>query len=575
MTHPHPAVSASPRGLSSGARRHLLPIAGFFGVFSVAFLPVFLHITTDAVGDKFNDVWPGVWHIWWIKEHFWEIATFDFYTDKMFYPLGIEHHYHIPVGLGEYIALPFLWFFEPVTSWNLSVFLTLVLNSVAMYFLGYFYTREPFAAFVSGLVYGFSGYIMGQVHNGSLDNTNMFFLPLFFLFFVKALRDGGRRPALLATLFLFLATLSSWYYGFYLLLFALLYSLSSLFGRLGPAERMQVVKRSLSVLVLYVVCVLPLFVMLYGRTASHKSQYMIYISQVQFIVDVAEFFWPGKLPVGDFERMYINTTYVGFSCLGLVGLSLFGGHKSQVRRLGAIGVVFLVLALGVHLSVFGRVYFGFPLPSRLLPAVNTYRAFSVALVILAALSGYGVLFLLGRFRGTWMKRALLLAIPAILLAEVALLSPAPFPWRTTRMVAHQVYEELGEMEEDFAIIELPFDFFNHQMCGRYQFHQVTHRKKLPYGPSYFTPIEERNGHWGYIKGNHFLNFVVFGFRGPDWLPLEVLRRDFLKLRDDGFRFIIVHKRYMVGPRGKAMMDLLRGLSSRVSFSDDEIVMYEM
>lgn len=568
-------VSESPNGAPSKTRSHLLAIAGFFGVFSIACIPVFLDVSTHAVGDRFNDVWPGVWHIWWIKEHFWEIATFDFFTDKMFYPLGIEHHYHIPVGLGEYIALPFLWFFDPVTSWNLSVYLTLILNGVSMYFLGHYFTRDSFAAFVSGLVFSFSAYAMGQIHNGSLDNVNMFFLPLFFLFFAKALSGGGKRHVVLASLFLFLATLSSYYYGFYLVIFAVLYALLSLFGRSGSVGWKQIIRRSLSVLVLYLLCISPFFLLLFSKTAYHKSQHMIYISQVQFIVDVMDYFWPGKMRVGDVSRLFLNTTYIGFTCLLLVVLSFMGEHKKRIRRLGAICAVFLVLALGVHLSVFGRVFFEFFLPSRLLPAVNTYRAFSVALMVLAVLSGHGVLYFLGRFKNAKLKMVLFFVIPAVLLAEVALISPAPYPWRKTRMVTHPVYEKLGEMEEDFAIIELPFDFFNHQMCGRYLYHQVTHGKKLPYGPSYFTPIERQNQHWSYIKDNRFLDLVIFGSREHGGLYEETLRRDFQEARKDGFRFIIVHKKYVVGHRGEALMRLLDGLCSGMPYSDEEIALYEM
>lgn len=534
-------------GPSLKARTPALVSLAYFAIVAALFLPIFLTLSTHAVGDRYNDVWQAIWGTWWVKEHLGQVLTFDTFTRLSFYPEGIDLHTHTPVYLAQFYALPFLLVASPVVAWNLTIYVVLSLNCVSMYVLARHLVKDEFASFVAGLLFGINAYVLGHLHNGSPDHIALFFIPLSILALVRLVEAPGVKTAVATSLLLLLTYLSSWYYGFYVGLFALLYVGVAVLQRRG-GERRRLLGFGGGAALLYSALVLPFLIPLVRNTALARPADVIAMSQLHFIIDVSAFFVPGKPVMNPELRHYLKPVYLGAVCLALCGFSLTRPRRPQALVFGGLALAFLVVTLGSHLSIFGRIFHGVPLPSRLLPIFGTYRAHGVNLALFGILGGFGAAALMGRVPGRGVRRTLQVALPVAILAEVLLLSPGPYPAPRTDATVPAAYEILAADDEPYGIIDVPFELDNHFFCGRYQFYQTVHRKYLVAGVTYFLPSEASGTNWDYIKDNPALGKLITlpGDRDRPRTGVDDARMEeaFRQLEEDGFRYIVVHRRYL-------------------------------
>ncbi len=534
-------------GPSLKARTPYLICLVYFGIIAALLLPVFLTLSTHAVGDRYNDVWQAMWGTWWTKEHLGQLLTFDTFTLQSFFPTGIDLHTHTPVYLAQFYALPFLLVASPVVAWNLTVYVILSLNCVAMYLLARHLVKDEFPSFIAGLLFGVNAYVLGHLHNGSLDHLALFFIPLSILALVRLVEAPAMKTAVVTSVLLLLTYLSSWYYGFYIGLFALLYTGIAVLRRRG-ADRRRLVLMGGTAALLYSALVLPFLIPLVRNTALARPADVIAMSQLHFVIDLTAFFTPGKPVMNPELRYYLKPVYIGTACLALCDLSLAGRRRPQTLVFGGLALVFLVLTLGSHLSIFGRIFHSVPLPSRLLPIFGTYRAHGVNLALIGILGGFGAAALMARVTNRIGRRTLQGLLPAAILAEVLLLSPGPYPPPRTDTTVPAAYQVLAADDEPYGIVDVPFELDNHFFCGRYQFYQTVHRKYLVAGVTYFLPSEESGTNWDYIKNNPALSRLITlpGDRdrpraGVDDAHMEAA---FRRLEADGFRYILVHREFL-------------------------------
>ncbi|MDP8234640.1 MAG: hypothetical protein P9M06_07615 [Candidatus Saelkia tenebricola] len=539
---------------------------------------LFPDISTHVLGDKFNDVWVSCWHIWWDQTAFNQILKADFYTDKIFYPAGVNVHRHIPILFTDFLAIPFTFLFNITTSYNFLVMMLIFLNCVAMFFLAKYLTHNGYASFISGIIYGINAYVFGQIYNGALETINLVFLPLYILMFLKLINTNRRRYIFMSGLLLLFTTLSCWYYGLYLLFFTLLYIFIIIVMRAKFVCYKKTLLSCFWVLVLYAIFIAPMAYVLITRFIFFKTSIDIYKSQLDFIVDIKDFFTPGKLVFDSTVRHFMKSTYIGFSCLSLSLLAVVSRHRKEVVKWCFLGIFFLILTLGCRLSLFEHVFYNFYLPSKFLPVINTYRAFAVCLLIIAVISGYGMLFLveiINRDR----RNKLLVSITAItIIAEVLLVSPGPYPLPVTDMQIPAIYQELAKDKNDYAIIDIPFDLYNHLLCGKYMYYQTLHEKSIPYAVSYLSPSAKNIKHWDYIEENPFLNLILFNLGNVIYMSkseIEILVQSCSELKKDGFLYLLLHNEFLNEGTKKALERLLLESCILIDNSDERISMYKL
>jgi hypothetical protein len=119
--------------------------------------------TTCGCGDPSLVTWFLAW-----PAHAISHGHNPFYTTAMDYPHGVNllsNASSLAVGV---ILAPVTWIFGPIASLNVAMTLSPVLSALAMCFLLRRWVAWPAAAFVGGLLYGFSPFVLTSLSNSWL-----------------------------------------------------------------------------------------------------------------------------------------------------------------------------------------------------------------------------------------------------------------------------------------------------------------------------------------------------------------------------------------------------------------------
>ncbi len=167
------------------------------------------------------------WKAWWFKNY-----KLLGYTDKFFSPL-----YGAPYGkyLGEVSHQPIIWglyfslsgYFNEILVYNILIILGFLLSLVFSYILFKKFFLSSISLYLS-FSYSFSSYYLSQISN-HLDLSQIWVFPLFIILFLKYMRSEKMIDHVFVGLVITFISLISNYYGFFIYLFVILYTLSDLF----------------------------------------------------------------------------------------------------------------------------------------------------------------------------------------------------------------------------------------------------------------------------------------------------------------------------------------------------------
>ena len=156
----------------------------------IAYWPAWPGDPARVVGCPCGDAGESAWFLAWTPH---AIAHgFDpFFTTAINHPVGINLAANATMPLLGLLALPVTLTAGPVASLNLLLWAAFPLSAGAMYFVLRRWTEWAPAAFVGGLLYGFSPYMVGQ---GRL-HLNLVFVPLPPLIFLALYELFVRRES--------------------------------------------------------------------------------------------------------------------------------------------------------------------------------------------------------------------------------------------------------------------------------------------------------------------------------------------------------------------------------------------
>ncbi|MCX6793781.1 MAG: hypothetical protein NTY06_01615 [Candidatus Gottesmanbacteria bacterium] len=118
---------------------------------------------------------------------------------------------------------------NPVLAENLYVLMTFPLAAIAMFLLAYYLTGHALASGIAGIFYAFSIPRLSQI--GHIPAVSSQWLPLFFLYLIRYIREGKYKNLLLLFTWYALSIASSVYFGVFLLPLALVTIVSEFIGQ--------------------------------------------------------------------------------------------------------------------------------------------------------------------------------------------------------------------------------------------------------------------------------------------------------------------------------------------------------
>jgi hypothetical protein len=119
-----------------------------------------------------------------------------FFSTAMFHPVGINLPANTSeLGIGIPLA-PVTWAFGPVATLNVALTLSPFLSALSMFVLVRRWVRWSPAAFVAGLLYGFSPFVLTNLMYAHLMDSMLFVAPLVVLCLDELLVRQRRRPLL-------------------------------------------------------------------------------------------------------------------------------------------------------------------------------------------------------------------------------------------------------------------------------------------------------------------------------------------------------------------------------------------
>jgi hypothetical protein len=512
---------------------------GAFLLFAVLTAAFFWPLVRDPANTfvRNDDVYGNAWAMAWVV-HQATRSPLHLFDANSFFPRPSSFAYTEPLLPIALQGAPLLLAGgSPILAHNAVLLLSFPLAGLGMFLLVRDRTGSAAAGLFSGLAYAFSAYrFQHLVHVQSLA---MQWLPLAFLFLLRALDTGRGREAALAALFALLQVLSS---GYYAVMTAL--GLGTALALEGPrARRAGHLRPVIVALALSALAALLVFLP-YGIVVSRQTA-ELGRAVLKGPGEAAR--WSASLAT------YVRRSYELYPTgivvlLALVALVM--RHRERTVRLAAALVV-----VGIAFSL-GPSPEGSPMISpydlvRRLPGLSILRT-PVRLGVLA-LFGLDVLAgvaAAGLARGGAWARAALVAATAFLCLELypgdvrPLFQPLPPIPASARWLA---------TAPRGAVLELPWDEDHLHDGGRYLYWSTAHWQPMVNGWGGFFPVAATA--LG-VTGRHF--------------PVGPAVRE---LRAAGVRYVLVHLP-AVRPQQQAMLTsdepLPPGLALAADFGGDRI-----
>jgi hypothetical protein len=559
--------------------RLIAPLAVYVLLALLVTEPSLLRLASCVIGDPGGDVWKHLWGFWWVREAHVNGLPYPEWTNLLNYPRGGTLFFIDPVGAVSAAVL--LWPLEPFVSadlsplsYNLIVILNLAASAFAAYLLVWYLAKDHRAALASGVIYGFSPFIITRVVTGISEFHHGAYIPLFLLFLIKTVFEKSALNPVLAALFLALSFWATPYYGLCAILAGgplLAYSVWRLRKRINPSALL-----AKSVLLLFVFLIpFNAFVSYFFRTFNAEDRLAGIPRADKFIKALAnnievrkqidlgagrkasctlvDFFLPGKDKVKILEHWdrLTLTCYPGFTALFLGGVAALLTKRRYVRLLALLALVFAALTLGPepHLTHTKTLGFQSPLYTLLSWAVPFFRksdspeVFSVMVSLcLALLCAFSVRCLAGKIRA--LRRVLPACVFVFVTAELLAFSPAPFPVPLAPLDNMALFKEWGRDRNLFGVMNVPV------VCGKtirvpgeYFYHQTVHRKGMIAEINYADRTMENDYPLiRYLYIRQFNKIVGFSDFSEPSLDENTMRHTVENLKRDNYRYIVLHER---------------------------------
>ncbi|MGA9883020.1 MAG: hypothetical protein WBQ34_04785 [Candidatus Acidiferrales bacterium] len=350
-------------------RNHLIAFLLCLGLAFVFTLPGSLSLNSGLLGfpgDNFQHAW-FLWHFAHAVLH----GSNPFYTRLLFYPTRVNLTWSTTDPLAGFLALPLSIFAGPVVAYNFSLILQLALAAFCARLLCLRISRNEIAAFVGGIAFGFSPYLIAHALE-HLSLVTAFPIPLFALALDRILSSNSLswRAGIPLGLALLLAALAHLNYAVICIVFATFYLAIEIWGNFGSSALRyfdRIWKPLATGAATFLISFSPLLWMMLGsrsevpvpRRPAHIE--VMSADALGFAIPSWNHILFGKFVRGlnpDLFRAGVEgTVYIGAVALALAGIGFWHGRRENrewATRAVILGIAFWFLSLGPRIHVLGR-----------------------------------------------------------------------------------------------------------------------------------------------------------------------------------------------------------------------------
>ncbi|AMM42131.1 conserved hypothetical protein, membrane [Candidatus Desulfofervidus auxilii] len=423
--------------------------------------PLVFHLTTHIPGDA-GDGHQNLWNIWHFKKRLLNFQN-PFYTNYLYYPIGVKLIFHTYGVFNNLLVLPFN---NIVLAYNFIVLFSFVMSAMGMYFLSFYLTQDKFGSFIAGVIFSFCPYKFAHLL-GHLNLVSTEWIPFYILYLIKTFKEPfSYKNICLASIFFLSTILCSYYYVFYLIIFTTLFFTFEVKNRIFT-------KRTFFLILFIFISVFPLLVM--GFQAYLEGDFIKGSGYKQFSADLLAFFIPS--PLHPLFGPYVKPIYSAFRAGGTEGIvfmgyivlalfiySVLSSQRKKLKFWLISALCFFILSLGPMLQIYGHGIFLLPYqPLYHLPLIGAFRVpsrFDIMLTLcLAIIAGYQIKLFLSKF--SLKKRFILTSIfSAFIIFEYAAFPYPLDPWPSSRL-AHDIKPAFKGPSKG-SILFIPFGD-----CGQY------------------------------------------------------------------------------------------------------------
>ncbi len=519
--------------------------------------PVALHLQGRLIGHPGNDAWNHVWGYWWVAEELLA-GRWPAHTALLAHPGG-GALYFIDTTQAV-LTLPLQLIGGPALAYNVAMMGGLALAGLGAWLLTRRLTGDAIVAAFALVVFEASPHLLGQAFNGISETVCAGWLPLTLWALVKVFDRPTPLRAVALGLLGGMTMLTSWYYG----LFAGLGGLVLIAWQAGTQAYAVDWKRTLPAFAVSgavaLLTVSPLLLVFRGSLeaadalVTRDPEFVRASLMNHNITDLAAFFTPSKTPSPDLFTLYgeqlIIVIYVGWTALLLAGAAvLMTRRRQEWSPWLVLGLVFFLFSLGPYLNVGGEyvdvggrriplpflvLFEAFPVFDRISHPFRFVLGFTLTVAVVAS---HGLRHL-SRSLSEGRRAALVAVLSGVVLAEVALGSPAHLPIPTSDAHTPQAYHDMREDPVAGAVLDLPMTVPNLERAV-YTWYQAAHGRPVPWGlndPMPRTLLENR------LTATLIRLEASRARTMAPHLPELDLVVGARMLSRDGYRYIVVHER---------------------------------
>lgn len=486
MAGPVPALSAQ-RGSAATAGREAALDFGFFVLLTVVLTaPAVFHLGDRVLGSYPGDNFHYLWQLWWHAHAIFNLRTSPFFDPDIFFPYGMDIIRNEDLLPGIVLpAIPLTYLLGEVVTYNLLVLITFPLTAFGSYLLARQLWGSRSGALLAGLVIGFCAYRFSRAE-GHLGPVSTQWIPFFFLFLERTIRQPGWRSGALTGLFYALCALATWTYAVLVPLAAMLYLSVRLAYTRGWDQLRPLGHPALLAAGIAGVLVGP-WALVYAQASTSGELVARELEQAQsFAAAVVDFVIPSvRHPIwgswvvehwrsGPNGRWVLEwQVFVGPTALALAAIGAWAHRTRPVAALLALTAGAFVLALGPSLHLthppslpeFDHLapLSGVPLPGNVLaqvPPFSFHRGWSrmgfFVIFAIGLLAALGLAVLRRRFEvrfGLQGRRVGLVVTAAAL--GLAVLENLTIPFGMAPVEPRAVDRWLAAQREQFAVMEYP------------------------------------------------------------------------------------------------------------------------